>query len=60
MFIEAVTVGAGVQWHEAYTFVSQRGRVVVGGLSQGGTVGSAGGWVLGGGHSAIAPQFGLG
>ncbi|KDR72544.1 hypothetical protein GALMADRAFT_213094 [Galerina marginata CBS 339.88] len=56
----AVTFGAGVQWIEAYSFVQQQGRFIVGGISLGGSVGSAGGWVMGAGHSAFAPSFGLG
>jgi hypothetical protein len=32
--------------------------VVVGGNSY--SVGAAGGWVLGGGHSSLSPQYGLG
>ncbi|CAA7268663.1 unnamed protein product [Cyclocybe aegerita] len=56
----AITLGAGVQWHEAYDYVNQQGRFVVGGISIGGTVGAAGGWLLGGGHSAFSPRHGLG
>ena len=56
----AVTVGAGVQWHEAYDFVNQQGRMMVGGLSLGGSVGAAGGWLQGGGHSLLSPTYGLG
>jgi len=46
--LAAITLGAGVQWHEAYDAVQARGRVLVGGASAGGSVGSAGGWLLGG------------
>ncbi|KAI1797904.1 FAD-binding domain-containing protein [Ganoderma leucocontextum] len=57
----AITLGAGVQWQEAYEAVNARNRVLVGGVSAGGTVGAAGGWILGGGHnSALSPTFGLG
>jgi len=56
----AITLGAGVQWYEAYDTVESYGRVMVGGHSIGGSVGAAGGWVLGGGHSALSPTFGLG
>ncbi|KAF8800857.1 FAD-binding domain-containing protein [Phlegmacium glaucopus] len=56
----AVTLGAGVQWQQAYDFAQKQGRSIVGGLSGGGTVGAAGGWVMGGGHSALSPKFGLG
>jgi len=31
---------------------------VVGGIAY--TVGAAGGWILGGGHSSLSPQYGLG
>ncbi|KAH9898377.1 FAD-binding domain-containing protein [Cubamyces lactineus] len=57
---QAITLGAGVQWQEAYEAVNAKGRVLVGGLSPGGTVGAASGWILGGGHSILSPSFGLG
>jgi hypothetical protein len=53
-------LGAGVQWHEGYDEIQAYGRLVVGGHSIGGSVGAAGGWILGGGHSALSPAFGLG
>jgi hypothetical protein len=56
----AITLGAGVQWHEAYDAIQKQGRVLVGGLTAGGSIGAAGGWLMGGGHSAIAPEYGLG
>ncbi|KAF8813980.1 FAD-binding domain-containing protein, partial [Phlegmacium glaucopus] len=56
----SVTLGAGVQWHEAYDFAQKQGRFIVGGISAGASVGAAGGWVMGGGHSAFSPKFGLG
>ena len=56
--IPVFTFGAGVQWFEAYEAGKQRNRVLVGATSQG--VGAAGGWLTGGGHSAIAPNYGLG
>ncbi|KAI0778209.1 FAD-binding domain-containing protein [Trametes elegans] len=56
---QAITLGAGVQWQEAYEAVNARNRVLVGGQSAGGTVGAASGWVLGGGHSMLSPAFGL-
>ena len=49
-----------MQWHEAYDAAEQRNRVIVGGVSAGGSVGAAGGWLSGGGHSPIAPNYGLG
>ncbi|KAF8814778.1 FAD-binding domain-containing protein [Phlegmacium glaucopus] len=56
----AVTLGAGVQWHEAYDFVQKQGRFIVGGIPPGASAGAAGGWVMGGGHSTFSPKFGLG
>ena len=58
--IAAITVGAGVQWHEAYDVAETHGRVIVGGTSAGGSIGAAGGWFMGGGHGAISPRYGLG
>ncbi|KAJ7601169.1 hypothetical protein C8J56DRAFT_767713 [Mycena floridula] len=55
-----ITLGAGVQWHEAYDAIQTHGRFLVGGLAAGGSVGAAGGWIQGGGHSAFSPQHGLG
>ncbi|KAK2462839.1 hypothetical protein APHAL10511_005151 [Amanita phalloides] len=57
---KALTLGAGVQWHEAYAAAESHRRIVVGGASSGGSVGAAGGWIQGGGHSALAPKYGLG
>ena len=57
-YISAVTFGAGVQWSEAFEFVEKHGRLVVGGAVK--SVGAAGGWLMGGGHSACSPTFGLG
>jgi len=54
------TLGAGVQWFEAYEAARQHNRVIVGGFSARGSVGAAGGWLAGGGHSAMAPNYGLG
>jgi hypothetical protein len=36
----------------------EKGVVIVGGGSY--SVGAAGGWILGGGHSSLSPQYGLG
>ena len=58
--VPALTLGAGVQWHEAYDAAHAKSLVVVGGLSAGGSVGAAGGWMQGGGHSALSPTYGLG
>ncbi|KAJ7170771.1 hypothetical protein C8R43DRAFT_1059439 [Mycena crocata] len=56
----AVTIGAGVQWGTVYALADQHNRLVPGGFSPGGTVGAAGGWLLGGGHSVLSPFYGLG
>ena len=55
-----MTLGAGVQWEAAHTAATAANRLLVGGLSPGGSVGAAGGWLLGGGHSALSPSYGLG
>ena len=55
----AMTVGAGVQWRTVFDAINaQGGRVIVGGGCD--TVGAAGGWVLGGGHSSLSTAYGLG
>jgi FAD/FMN-containing dehydrogenase len=58
--IPAMTMGAGVDWRQAYEAIDLVNRTVVGGLSPVGTVGAAAGWQLGTGHSVISPLFGLG
>ena len=60
MYCLALTLGAGVQWHEAYDAAQQQGRFIVGGISLGSSVGAVGGWLMGGGHSITSPKFGLG
>jgi hypothetical protein len=54
----AITIGSGVNWREAYEFIHTHNRTLVGGACD--TVGAAGGWVLGGGHSPLSASFGLG
>jgi FAD binding domain len=56
----ALTVESGVQWYEAYAAASSYNRTIVGGLSPNASIGSAGGWVAGGGHSILSPTYGLG
>ena len=56
----ALTLDAGVQWYEAYVAANSYNRTIVGGISDGGSVGAAGGWVQGGGHGILSPKFGLG
>lgn len=53
----AVKVGAGVQGFEVMAAAHARGQVVVGGECP--TVGIAGGYTQGGGHSALSTSFGL-
>ena len=53
----AVKMGAGVQGFEAIAFAEKHGRVVVGGYCP--TVGLAGGFIQGGGHSHLSTMFGL-
>ncbi|KAJ6035593.1 FAD linked oxidase N-terminal [Penicillium canescens] len=53
----AVKMGAGVQAHEIYEKANELGFTVVGG--EGKTVGVAGGYVLGGGHSPLSSIYGL-
>ncbi|KAJ7137762.1 hypothetical protein C8R44DRAFT_838071 [Mycena epipterygia] len=55
-----VTMGSGVQWGTVYAMADQHNRSIAGGFSPEGTVGAAGGWLLGGGHSVLSPFYGLG
>ena len=41
----AITLGAGVHWHEHYDTVDQIGRMMVSRSSHGGSIGAAGGWL---------------
>ncbi|KAF8134776.1 FAD binding domain-containing protein [Mycena galopus ATCC 62051] len=54
----ALTVGAGVQWLQAYQFADANNFTIVGGTDR--TVGVSGGWVQGGGHSALSNTMGMG
>ncbi|THC91359.1 hypothetical protein EYZ11_009174 [Aspergillus tanneri] len=54
----AVTMAAGVQGADIYKAADHRGMVIVGGECA--TVGPAGGYTQGGGHSALSSIFGLG
>jgi FAD/FMN-containing dehydrogenase len=56
--MSAATIGAGIQWRDAYEFIHRHNRVLVGGSCD--QVGAAGGYVLGGGHSTLTPVYGLG
>ncbi|KAJ3341175.1 hypothetical protein HDU93_005584 [Gonapodya sp. JEL0774] len=53
----AVKLGAGVQGYEALAAAKEKGLVVIGGECP--TVGIAGGYTQGGGHSALSTSFGL-
>ncbi|KAF9882900.1 hypothetical protein FE257_004914 [Aspergillus nanangensis] len=55
--VRVVTLGAGVQLHEMNTYLGCRGTVVVGGSSS--TVGVAGGYIQGGGHSLLGWLHGM-
>jgi FAD/FMN-containing dehydrogenase len=55
---KAVTLKAGEQWLDVYRDADRQGRTVVGGSAR--TVGAAGGWFTGGGHSSWSHFYGLG
>ncbi|KAN0067982.1 hypothetical protein V8E54_013910 [Elaphomyces granulatus] len=54
----AVIIGSGVSLQEIYAAASGRGLVVIGGTAH--TVGIAGGYIQGGGHSILGPWKGMG
>lgn len=54
---KAIKLGAGVQGIEAYRAANAQGFAVVGGSCP--TIGIAGGYTQGGGHSPLASKFGL-
>jgi FAD/FMN-containing dehydrogenase len=53
----AIRVGAGVQWGEVYAWLAPYNLIAIGGAS--GTVGSAGGYLQGGGHGPLSRWKGL-
>ncbi|KAL4997909.1 hypothetical protein BDV10DRAFT_201482 [Aspergillus recurvatus] len=55
---DVITFGAGQQFSGIYEFAYQHNYRVVGGASN--TVGAAGGWITGGGHSMLSNELGLG
>lgn len=55
--VRAVTVDAGVQLGELYEYLGSKGAMVVGGFSN--TVGMTGGYIQGGGHSAMGWLHGM-
>ncbi|QRV90344.1 FAD-binding domain protein [Ceratobasidium sp. AG-Ba] len=56
--IPAVTLGAAEQWRDVYKAADDRKVVVVGGAAN--SVGAAGGWLQGGGHSPLSVLHGMG
>lgn len=54
----AVTYQAGQQFAEIFQFAHANGVTIVGGSDQ--SVGMAGGWNQGGGHSSLSNAYGLG
>ncbi|KAF8871190.1 FAD-binding domain-containing protein, partial [Infundibulicybe gibba] len=56
--VTAFTMGAGQQFDELYALAEKNNVTFLGGAST--TVGASGGWVQGGGHSALSPTMGLG
>ncbi|KAH9484479.1 FAD-linked oxidoreductase [Psilocybe cubensis] len=54
----ALTFGAGTQFYDISEFTDKHGLQMVGGSDQ--SVGAAGGWAQGGGHSALTPVYGMG
>jgi FAD/FMN-containing dehydrogenase len=53
----AITIGAGVSLQELYSAAGKKGKTVVAGASH--TVGAAGGYIQGGGHSFLGPWKGM-
>ncbi|KAJ7091723.1 FAD-binding domain-containing protein [Mycena crocata] len=54
----AMTIGAGAIFEQVYQFAEDHDSTFVGGYAQ--TVGTSGGWLMGGGHSILSPTLGLG
>ena len=53
---DSITFGAGQQFDGIYDFVEPLGYRIVGGSSI--TVGAAGGWITGAGHSMLSNELG--
>lgn len=53
---DVITFGAGEQFEKIYDFASRQNLRVVGGTGL--TVGAAGGWITGGGHSLLSNELG--
>ncbi|CAE6448508.1 unnamed protein product [Rhizoctonia solani] len=56
--VPAVTIGAAEQWIDVYKAANDHNVTVVGGAAR--TVGAAGGWIQGGGHSPLGALYGMG
>ena len=54
--VKAIKLGGGQTWGDAYLVLQKKFNLPMGAV----TVGSSGGWVMGGGLSPLAPQYGLG
>ncbi|KAH7099500.1 FAD/FMN-containing protein [Auriculariales sp. MPI-PUGE-AT-0066] len=54
----SVTLQAGEHWIDVFRAADEHGVLVVGGAVR--SVGAAGGWMLGGGHSALGTLYGMG
>ncbi|KAG9082944.1 hypothetical protein FRC06_004762, partial [Ceratobasidium sp. 370] len=55
--VPAVTLGAAEQWRDVYQAVDKRNATIVGGAAN--SVGVAGGYVQGGGHSPLGSLYGM-
>ena len=53
----AVNLGSGISVQMIYELTKTQGKIAVGGTAS--TVVAAGGYVQGGGHSALSPTYGL-
>ncbi|QRV98496.1 FAD-binding domain protein [Ceratobasidium sp. AG-Ba] len=56
--VPALTYGAGQDFESIYLFAEAKNITFIGGSAK--TVGVAGGWVMGGGHSVLSNTYGLG
>ncbi|QRV84446.1 FAD-binding domain protein [Ceratobasidium sp. AG-Ba] len=56
--VPALTYGAGQDFESIYLFAEAKNITFIGGSAK--TVGAAGGWIMGGGHSVLSNTYGLG
>ncbi|CAE7193056.1 unnamed protein product [Rhizoctonia solani] len=56
--VPAATIGAAEQWIDVYKAANDQNVTIVGGAAR--TVGAAGGWIQGGGHSPLGAMYGMG